>query len=115
MDKMGIIILMTRNKTYEQKGQWQIDIVEWDEKHAYTLCVASTPAGDILPFQQVWSGKTKQSLPNAQAVEYEEANELGFDFTFADSPKKMSHYSTFTLMKKVHCGHQFDNLICLIF
>jgi hypothetical protein len=72
-----------------------------DEKRAYTLCVASTPAGDILPFQQVWSGKTKKALPAATAGGMTEAMELGFDFAVANSPKKTSHYSTLGSMKQV--------------
>jgi len=102
MDQTGVIIFMTSNTTYEQKGSRQVDIVGKDEKRAYTLCVASTPAGDILPFQQVWSGKTRQSLPSANADGIDEANEnLGFDFVTANSKKASSHFSTFKTMKGV--------------
>ena len=59
MDQTGILMLMSKNKTYAEKGSRQVDIAGKDEKRAYTLCVATTPSGNILPFQQVWSGETR--------------------------------------------------------
>ncbi|KIM38062.1 hypothetical protein M413DRAFT_13027 [Hebeloma cylindrosporum] len=101
MDQTGIILFMANNKMYGPKGASQITIAGKDEKRAYTLCVATTPAGDILPFQQVWSGKTKQSLPSDQAPGMDEAKELGFDFASADSKKTTSHFSTLKTMKEL--------------
>lgn len=77
-----------------------MDITGRDEKRAYTLCVRTTPTGAILPFQQVWSGKTRGSLPRANANGMAEAKELGFDFAVADSKKKTSHFSTLKTMKE---------------
>ncbi|GLB39952.1 hypothetical protein LshimejAT787_0704620 [Lyophyllum shimeji] len=100
MDQTGVILLMSKKRTFAPTNSKQVDISFHDEKRAYTLCVASTPAGDILPFQQVWSGKTANSLPNASAPGYSDALEEGFDFAFADSPKKSSHFSTFKTMRE---------------
>ncbi len=101
MDQTGIILFTANNKTYAAKGSRQVTIAGKDEKRAYTLCVATTPAGDILPFQQVWSGKTKQSLPSNRAPGMVEAIASGFDFASADSKKKTSHFSTLKTMKEV--------------
>ncbi|KAJ2934644.1 hypothetical protein H1R20_g2448, partial [Candolleomyces eurysporus] len=100
MDQTGVYILKSHNITYDTKGKRQVDINNLDEKRAYTLCVASTPAGDILPFQQVWAGQTKASLPTERASSYKEAIDLGFHFAFAQSPKKTSHFSTLKTMKE---------------
>jgi len=101
MDQTGMILLAANNQTFEKKGSRQVAIVGKDEKRAYTLCVATTADGNILPFQQVWSGKTRLSLPSDMAVGMEHAKEYGFDFAFADSKKSGSHYSTLKTMKEV--------------
>lgn len=105
MDQTGIILFMANNKTYAPKGARQVTILGKDEKRAYTLCVATTPSGDILPFQQIWSGKTKQSLPSDRAAGMAEAKELGFDFVTANSKKATSHFSTLKTMKEVSSSH----------
>lgn len=114
MDQTGVMVLMTHNKTYAQKGAKQIDIAGRDEKRAYTLCVATTPAGNILPFQQVWSGKTNVSLPKANTHGMEEAIESGFHFGIADSKKKTSHFSTLKSMKEVIFSFSFIRYILII-
>ncbi|KAG6814785.1 hypothetical protein H0H93_012246 [Arthromyces matolae] len=100
MDQTGILILLSHLRTYEKKGARQVDIVGKDEKRAYTLCVATTADGDILPFQQIWTGKTQASLPSPKAPGYNEALKLGIQFTTANSPKTTSHFSTFKTMKE---------------
>jgi len=102
MDQTGKTLMGTSSKTYEKRGSKQIDLAAKDKKRAYTLCVATTADGDILPFQQVWSGKTRNSLPSDRADGMTEVKELGFDFAFAASEKKTSHFSTLKTMKEVH-------------
>lgn len=53
MDQMGNVIVPGNNTTYEKKGSKQVDVAFKDEKRASTLTVATTCAGDILPFQQI--------------------------------------------------------------
>lgn len=100
MDQTGVIILMAHNKTYAPKGSSQVDIAGRDEKRAYTLCVGTTLTGAILLFQQVWSGKTRGSLPTVNAKGMDKAIEFGFDFTTADSKKQTSHFSMLKTMKE---------------
>lgn len=101
IDQLGMYILPHNQITYHDKNAKQVDTHGKEDKRAYTLCVASSAAGDFLPFQQVWSGMTAASLPAATADGMDEARELGFDFTFAQSKKRTSHFSTLKTMKEV--------------
>ncbi|KAE9393905.1 hypothetical protein BT96DRAFT_958958 [Gymnopus androsaceus JB14] len=100
MDQTGVGLMMTPKTTYAKKGSRQVDIHATDEKRSYTLCVALTPDGDLLPFQVVWSGSSVRSLPSGVADGMQEALDLGFDFTFAASQKKTSHFSTLKTKKE---------------
>ncbi len=106
LDQQGIYILPHNQVTYHDRNAKQVDTHGKEEKRAYTLCVASSAAGDFLPFQQVWSGKTTASLPSAGADGMEEAEALGFHFAFAQSSKRTSHFSTLKTMKEV-------SLVCI--
>ncbi|TFY54269.1 hypothetical protein EVG20_g9774 [Dentipellis fragilis] len=98
--KLGKHVLTGNSSTYHEHGAKQVDIVTKDEKCAYTLLVASTPSGSILPFQQVWSGSTHHSLLVGGADGMDEALDRGFHFAFAASMKKTSHFSTLKTMKE---------------
>ena len=102
MDQIGNYILPNNSSTFHTRGAEQVDIATKDEKRAYTLTVASTPDGNILPWQQIWLGATKTSLPKQNAPGMEEALEYGINFAFANSQtNKGSHYSTLKTMKEV--------------
>ncbi|KAK6971316.1 hypothetical protein R3P38DRAFT_2813969 [Favolaschia claudopus] len=98
MDQTGVMLMIANNKTYAERGARQVDISGRDEKRAYTLAVASTPSGDLLPFQQIWAGASPGSLPTDKASGMADAKALGFHFAFAKSKKKTSHFSTFKSM-----------------
>ncbi|KAL1697939.1 hypothetical protein EV121DRAFT_165119, partial [Schizophyllum commune] len=49
LDQLGNYVLPSNSFTYEEKGAKQVDVVAKDEKHTYTLVVASSAAGDFLP------------------------------------------------------------------
>lgn len=101
VDQMGNYVLPNSAHTFHDKGATQVDTVGKDEKRAYTLLVASTPSGVLLPFQQVWPGKTPQSLPLAQASGMDEALDRGFHFAVAASESSpRSHFSTLKTMKE---------------
>jgi len=100
-DQIGNYILPNGNCTFHDRGAEQVDITSKDEKRAYTLLVASTADGDFLPFQQVWAGATERSLPSQNAPWMQDALNRGFNFAFAKSKKKSSHYSTLKTMKEV--------------
>lgn len=101
IDQIGVYILPSNGCTFHDRGADQVDIVAKDEKRAYTAMVASTPTGEFLPWHQVWAGASAKSTPSNGAPRMTEALERGFDFTFAKSKKKTSHFSTFKTMKEV--------------
>ena len=114
-DQIGVYILPNSGTTFEKRGAEQVDIVAKDEKCAYTLLVASSVDGDFLPFQQVWAGQTERSLPTVSAPGWQEAKDLGFDFTFAKAEKnKGSHYSTLKTMKEVSHLRKLNVIYILI-
>jgi hypothetical protein len=103
MDQQGILVLIGNNTTYDTTGSRQVCVAAKDEKRAYTLCVSSTPAGDILPFQQIGGGMTSKSLPfkgSLTQLPMSEAAKRGFHFAFAASEKTNSHFSTLKTMKE---------------
>ena len=100
-NQIGSNILPSSGTTFAERGTRQVDIVAKDEKRAYTLLVVSTPEGTFLPFQQVWGGTSEQSIPLAKAHGMSDAQDYGFDFTFAKSNRHGSHFSTLKTMKEV--------------
>lgn len=101
MDQQGVTVLIGNDHTFDETGAKQVEIVARDERRAYTLCVASTPAGTLLPFQQIWSGaREDRTLPSKSVLASAEAK--GLRFTVAKSEKKTSHFSTLKTMKEVH-------------
>lgn len=99
-DQTGNYLLPNNSQTFEQRGAKQVSVIAKDEKHAYTLGIATAANGTILPLEQVWAGKTKTSLPNEKADGYQTANQLGFLFSSAASEKKTSHFSTQKTMRE---------------
>ncbi|KAF8996363.1 hypothetical protein BDQ17DRAFT_1429806 [Cyathus striatus] len=101
IDQMGMFVLPSSSRTYHDKGAKQVEAVTKDEKQAYSLLIASSADGNILPFQQVWGGKSLQSLPSATALGMLEALEHKFHFAFAASESSpRSHFSTLKTMKE---------------
>jgi hypothetical protein len=114
MDQIGNHILPSSGRTFHDRGAEQVNIVAKDEKRAYTLLVASTANGDFLPFQQVWAGASERSLPSPNAPRMQDALDRGFDFAFAKSAKKTSHFSTLKTMKEVSSVHIIPIIFALI-
>ncbi|KAJ7178437.1 hypothetical protein C8R43DRAFT_942122 [Mycena crocata] len=99
-DQTGNYLLPNHSQTFEQRGAKQVSVVAKDEKRAYTVGMATNSFGNIMPIEQVWSGKTSKSTPQPTADGYDEAMERGFHFTFAASEKKTSHFSTQKTMQE---------------
>ena len=51
--------------TYNPTGAKQVAVVGMEEKRAFTLMVSVAADGTILPFQAIYRGSTKNSLPSA--------------------------------------------------
>jgi len=64
--------------TWNQTGSKQVAVVGMDEKWAFTLLVSIAANGTILPFQAIYQGKTKLSLPVATSPNYADVIDAGF-------------------------------------
>jgi hypothetical protein len=50
-------------KTWEEKGTKSVAIIGQGDKRQVTVAVSSSSAGDILPFQVIFTRTTRKSLP----------------------------------------------------
>jgi hypothetical protein len=78
MDQTQVVYQMGGGLTFDTMGISQVSVLGIDEKHAFTLVVAVSGAGDLLPFQAIFQGKTKLSTPSSKACGCNEANQRGF-------------------------------------
>ena len=83
--------------TYATIGSKQVEVVGKDERRGFTLMVGISMSGEVLPFQAIYSGKTKASLPTSAAPGYSKATgDLKFRFEYS---KGDNHWSTIETMK----------------
>jgi hypothetical protein len=64
-DQTQILYAPGNRMTWNQTGSKQVAVVGMDEKQAFTLLVSVAADGTILPFQAIYQGKMKLSLPVA--------------------------------------------------
>src|SRR6266705_1068373 len=95
-DQTQVIYQQNSTSTYEQKGSHQVSTVRHDEKRAFTLNVAISASGTLLPFQAIFRGKTPASLPSMSTPSYDEAMQLGFIFEFSGND---TYWANITTMK----------------
>jgi hypothetical protein len=63
-DQTGIHLMPTGGtKTWEEKRAKSVAVVGQEDKRQVTVAVSSSSAGDILPFQVIFTRTTKKSLP----------------------------------------------------
>ncbi|KAF9520263.1 hypothetical protein BS47DRAFT_1287271, partial [Hydnum rufescens UP504] len=93
VDQTGVCLIPARNKTWVPTGSKQVNTFGKEEKQQFTLMVASSAAGDLLPFQAIIKGKTLRSLPsnNSQA----EGEQMGIIWTLGGE----NHWSSLKAMK----------------
>ncbi|XP_014663930.1 PREDICTED: uncharacterized protein LOC106806484 [Priapulus caudatus] len=66
-DQTGVNVVPGGQWTMELKGEWQVPLQGIDDKRQYTVLLACSLAGDFLPPQVIYPGKTQQCHP---AVEF---------------------------------------------
>jgi hypothetical protein len=94
-DQTGVKPIPLSKYTWAPQGAKQVDGFGKEEKRQFTLMVTTSCAGDILPMQCIWAGKTANSLPNPHARAKAEAD--GHIFTSGGD----KHWSTFECMQEV--------------
>jgi hypothetical protein len=83
MDQTQFPLQMGGGLTFETLGSKQVSVSGLEEKHAFSLVVAISGKGDVLPFQGVYQGMTIASTPSNKAHGYAEAIKRGFLFDYS--------------------------------
>jgi hypothetical protein len=96
-DQTMVIYAADASETYAPKGLKQVEVIGKDEKRGFTVVVGISMSGEVLPFQAVYVGSTKHSLPTPDAPGYLEATEL-LKFQFESGGT--NHWSTLSTMKR---------------
>lgn len=94
-DQLGVRLVPLGNKTWAPYGAKQVAVYGKEEKRQFTLMVTMTCSGEILPFQCIYKGQTKNSLPS-QSVRVE-AEKAGFVFSCGGD----THWSNLDCVKEV--------------
>ncbi|KAF9520430.1 hypothetical protein BS47DRAFT_1357617 [Hydnum rufescens UP504] len=74
-------------------GAKQVAAMAKEEKHQFTLMVATSAAGKVVPFQSIHKGKTGASLPSQES--HAEGEKMGILWT----PGGLTHWSSILSMK----------------
>ncbi|KAG8720050.1 hypothetical protein FRC09_010184 [Ceratobasidium sp. 395] len=93
-DQTQVVYNSSDQKTWNATGERQIPVVGIEDKRAFTLLVSASLAGDVLPFQAIYTGKTKRSVPDSNSPGYSEAIELGFLLDYSNSDNYRSTFET---------------------
>ncbi|KAF8702359.1 hypothetical protein RHS03_06352, partial [Rhizoctonia solani] len=89
-----IVYNSSDQRTWNATRERQIDVVGIKDKRGFTLLVSASLAGDVLPFQAVYTGKTKRSVPDSTSPGYSEAMKLGFLLDYSKSDTYWSNLET---------------------
>lgn len=93
-DQTQVVYNTGSSSTWNTSGERQVHVLGTEEKRAFTLLVAGSLSGSVLPFQAIYGGKTSRSLPDANAFGFSEARQLGFLLDFSGSDTYWSTQST---------------------
>ncbi|KAF9509098.1 hypothetical protein BS47DRAFT_1260518, partial [Hydnum rufescens UP504] len=87
-DQTRVCLIPAGNKSWAPTGAKQIATMAKEEKHQFTLMVASSTAGDVLPFQSIHKGKMVSALDSVK--HHVEGESMGILWT----PGGMTHWSS---------------------
>lgn len=94
MDQTQVVYQMGGGLTFDVIGSSQVPVLGLEEKRAFTLVVAVSAAGDLLPFQAIFQGKTLQSVPSRAAQCRAEADKMNFHFEYSGTSTYWSNFAT---------------------
>ena len=77
-DQTQVVYNPGDGKTWNSSGDRQIHILGSDDKRAFTLMVAISNSGSVLPFQAIYAGRSARSLPDTTTLHALEAAQLRF-------------------------------------
>ncbi|KAF8602265.1 hypothetical protein BDV93DRAFT_444485 [Ceratobasidium sp. AG-I] len=96
-DQTQVVYNSSSHTTWASTGERQVHVLGLEEKRAFTLLVAASLSGDVLPLQAIYSGKTARSLPNSTAAGVARAVSLGFVFDYSETS---NYWSTDKTMRR---------------
>lgn len=80
--------------TYTERGSKQVDLVDIDEKRAFTVFGGVLSSGEALPPQLIYGGKTSRSLPKATSPNWNESVAAGFLIDYSGGDTYWSNHAT---------------------
>ncbi len=104
IDQTQVVFQEANSTTLHAVGDKQVPIVGKEEKRAFTLVVAVSAGGDLLPLYSIFQGKPDRSCPLKKSPGYTEADDMEFLFvpsgtgTYWASLETMQHWVTETLV-----------------
>ncbi|GJF00494.1 DDE superfamily endonuclease domain-containing protein [Phanerochaete sordida] len=104
IDQAQVVLQDTCGRTYETIGSSQVNCLGVGEKRAFTILAGVSASGQALPFQAIWKGKTKASLPSPKSPGYAESQAVGIRF---ESSKTDTYWSTHETM----CSYMTNILV----
>ncbi|KAF8599168.1 hypothetical protein BDV93DRAFT_449716 [Ceratobasidium sp. AG-I] len=96
-DQTQVVYNAGSHSTWNSSGERQVHVLGVEEKRAFTLLVAVSLSGDVLPFQAIYSGKTSRSLPESTALGFAAASTLGFSLDYSGTS---TYWSTQATMRR---------------
>ncbi|KAF4621853.1 hypothetical protein D9613_012075 [Agrocybe pediades] len=93
-DQTQVVYAPGNRMTWTPAGTSQVAIVGIEEKRAFTLMVSVCANGTLLPFQAIYVGLTKVSLPAPTATNYDDCIKAGFLFEVSGTKTYWSNQST---------------------
>ena len=93
-DQTQVVYAPGNRLTYNPTGAKQVAVVGVEEKRAFTLMVSVAADGTILPFQAIYQGLTRNSLPSADSPHYRDAMAAGFLLEFSGTKTYWSNHKT---------------------
>lgn len=95
-DQTQVVYAQGSNLSWAPTSAKQVSGVGEDEKRAFTVMVSVSNNGTLLPFQAIYQGHSKASLPQPSAPGYTNAQLAGFRF---ESSESKTYWSTQKTMR----------------
>ncbi|KAJ7815544.1 hypothetical protein B0H13DRAFT_2381017 [Mycena leptocephala] len=83
-DQTGVVYLPGSRMTYAPRGSKQVGLIGNEEKRTFMALLAVSAAGEALPIQCVYEGKTSRSIPSKSATSRQECDDAKFRFWVDD-------------------------------
>jgi len=109
-DQTQVVYAPGNKMTWTTTGDKQVAVVGTEEKRAFTLLVSVVGNGSLLPFQAIYQGLTKRSLPNETLPAYKTATSEGnIKFEYSGTSTYWSNQTTMQKFVDTILAPYFEN------